>query len=78
MNRYMVLLCVVLSVLGHTVSGETNIVYHYGGTNVFVSGYTDEAISRTGILPDDVELLSKPFHPKALLTLVRTVLDREH
>ena len=45
---------------------------------IFVSGYTDEAISRTGILPDDVELLSKPFHPRALLTLVRTVLDREN
>ncbi len=45
---------------------------------IFVSGYTDEAISRTGILPDDVALLSKPFHPKALLTLVRTVLDRQN
>ena len=45
---------------------------------IFVSGYTDEAISRIGILPGDVELLSKPFHPKALLTLVRTVLDREN
>ena len=44
---------------------------------IFVSGYTDEAISRAGILPDDVELLSKPFHPKDLLNMVRTVLDRK-
>jgi two-component system cell cycle sensor histidine kinase/response regulator CckA len=44
---------------------------------IFVSGYTDEAISRAGVLKENAELITKPFHPSELLLRVRTVLDRD-
>jgi len=42
---------------------------------IYLSGYTDETLSRAGVLKEDVELLSKPFHPSTLLARVRLVLD---
>jgi DNA-binding response OmpR family regulator len=43
---------------------------------LFVSGYTHDAIGRTGELPEGTELLQKPFTPEVLLARVRSVLDR--
>ena len=43
---------------------------------VFMSGYTDDTISRHGGLGDDVLFLEKPFTPDALLRKVREALDR--
>lgn len=41
---------------------------------VFVSGYTDNAISHHGILEPGVTFLPKPFTPDALLKVIRNVL----
>jgi two-component system, cell cycle sensor histidine kinase and response regulator CckA len=43
---------------------------------LFVSGYTDEALSERGALQHGLELLRKPASPTELLQRVRTVLDR--
>ena len=42
---------------------------------LFMSGYTDESISRQGLLEPGMELLQKPFAPAALLKRVRRTLD---
>ena len=41
---------------------------------LFMSGYTDEAISQHGVLADGVSFLEKPFTPDLLLQRVREVL----
>ncbi len=42
---------------------------------LFVSGYTDDAIIRHGVLTDAIEFLQKPFSPSALASKVRNILD---
>ena len=42
---------------------------------LFVSGYTDDALSHHRVLPTDVSLLQKPFTAGALARKVREVLD---
>jgi len=44
---------------------------------LLMSGYTGDALSRTGEPPPGVELLHKPFAPALLLQRVRQALDRE-
>ena len=43
---------------------------------LYVSGYTDDAVLRNGILRSDVDFLQKPFSSGALAVAVRGVLDR--
>jgi CheY-like chemotaxis protein len=42
---------------------------------LFVSGYTDDAIIRHGVLREGMNFLQKPFSPLALASKVREVLD---
>jgi FixJ family two-component response regulator len=43
---------------------------------LFMSGYTDDAVVRHGMLEPGLAYLEKPFRPPALLRKVREVLDQ--
>ena len=42
---------------------------------VYMSGYTDDAIVRHGVLEEGIAFVQKPFTPSSLLSIVRAVLD---
>ena len=42
---------------------------------LYISGHTDDVLSRVGVLDSDIEFLAKPFTAAALLSRVREVLD---
>jgi PAS domain S-box-containing protein len=48
-----------------------------GMRTIYMSGYTDEAITRHGVLEPGVRYVQKPFSPDALVRRVREVLDEE-
>jgi len=66
---------VVMPIIGGQELAEM-LVQRFANLHVlFVSGYTDEVISRRGVLKDRVTFVQKPFNTGALLRLVREVLD---
>jgi two-component system, cell cycle sensor histidine kinase and response regulator CckA len=42
---------------------------------LFMSGYTDNTLDRTGLSQDKVNFLQKPFSPMILAQQVRQILD---
>jgi two-component system cell cycle sensor histidine kinase/response regulator CckA len=42
---------------------------------LYMSGYTDEAVVRDGLVADDVDFLQKPFTLEELAAKIRSVLD---
>jgi len=49
----------------------------YPGSNIlFTSGYTDDHLVDSGELEKDIDFLQKPFTVQALLSKVRTILDK--
>lgn len=53
-------------------------IQHPAAAVLFISGHTDDAVVRNGILHDDVEFLAKPFSAASLAGKVREVLQSLH
>ncbi len=55
----------------------TQLVLHHPEMKVlFMSGYTDDTITRRGVLDEGLSFIGKPYTPSALARKVREVLDK--
>jgi two-component system, cell cycle sensor histidine kinase and response regulator CckA len=72
---HLLLTDVVMPGLGGQAVAEQLAEQRPGLRSLFISGYTDDAVVRHGILHDRVNFLQKPFSPAALAIKVREVLD---
>jgi len=66
---------VVMPGAGGRVVAEQLVEQYPALRVIYVSGYTDDAIIRHGVLREGVNFLQKPFTPAALARKVRDVLD---
>ncbi len=67
---------VVMPGQGGREVAEQLLERHPGLKVLYVSGYTDDAVVRHGVLHEAVNFLQKPFTPTGLAHKVREVLDR--
>jgi two-component system cell cycle sensor histidine kinase/response regulator CckA len=66
---------VVMPEVGGRIVAEQVIACHPEVRVLYLSGYTDDAVIRHGVLREGVNFLQKPFSPVALAVRVREVLD---
>jgi PAS domain S-box-containing protein len=68
---------VIMPLMGGKVMAEWLKVTYPDLKILFTSGYTDDAISKHGVLEPGVAFLSKPYTPATLAHKVRAMLDDE-
>jgi PAS domain S-box-containing protein len=66
---------VVMPGMGGQKLAEAMALCKPGIKALFMSGYTDDAVVRHGILHSEVPFLQKPFTPETIAQMVRKVLD---
>ncbi len=74
---HLLLTDVVMPGMGGRPLAERLRAMHPTAKVLFVSGYTDDAVVRHGILEDRVQFLQKPFSPVALALKLRDVMDSD-
>lgn len=67
---------VIMPLMGGKVMAEWLKSTYPGLKVLFTSGYSDETITRHGVLDPDVEFLPKPYTPSGLTRKVRELLDK--
>ncbi len=68
---------VVMPKMGGKETAERLKTLHPQMKVIYMSGYTDDAIVRHGVLAPGLNFLEKPFSPKGLAHKVREVLDKK-